>query len=206
MNNRLNIINAMLSIVGESAVDSLDTAHPDVVSASAFLDSNRSEILGQGWWFNKRTMTFTRDINGHIYIPATTITVDSTDNSKNLAIRDGKLFDVDNQTYIFTENQELETVVDLTEDEIPPVPLAVIKHSSVVEFAANSQVTGLAVNIAMGRLEKAEERLNALRFRHADTSFSNNVLNQRMQRFKNHYAGTKKSGFYGRYSSKLKKQ
>lgn len=205
MNPRLRIINAMLRIIGESAVDSLDTAHPDVVSAAEVLDSNKEEILGQGWWFNKFTVTLTRDINGIIHVPANTMSLDSTNPSHNYTIRDGKLFDMGNQTYIFTENQEVEIIFDLPEEEIPPVALSNVKHTAVVEFAAVNQVTGNAVNVAMEKQAKSEERLNALRFRNADVNYSDNMMNRNMQRFRNHFSTTRKSGFYGSYTSKLKK-
>lgn len=205
MSTRLSIINAMLRITGEFAVDSTLDNHPDVVTASALLDDERKDFLGEGFWFNTHTLDLFPDVNGFIYVPDGTLALDATDINVDVSIRGNRLFDNNNNTFVFTGKVEVEIIKDMVEDEIPPLAVSVIRYNSVLTFAADNQITGEPIRNAENKLAQALLRFNSEKYRKADVNFSNNKLNQRMQAFKRHYSTDRRSTFRNHRISKVKK-
>lgn len=178
--NKLNIINAMLRVIGEFAVDSELDSHPDVSICSEIIDSFKDEILSNGWWFNKKIVSYNLNTDGTISIPSTVIHLDATDTNRNVNIINGKLFDVDNNTYVFTKEVELSIISDLDILELPPVMFNYLKASCVVEFAGISHVTGTALQRAQVREAMALRALEKASLNKLDINFSNHRLKQRL--------------------------
>ena len=49
---KIDAINILLSLVGSSPVNSVDSGQPDAVAANNQLDRATTELLSRGWWFN----------------------------------------------------------------------------------------------------------------------------------------------------------
>ena len=206
MSNRLDIINAMLRITGEFSVDSELENHPDVVTCKAILDSRRREELGAGLWFNIVTMTLFRSPAGEIlYSADNVLALDATNVYTNVSLRNGKLYDNDNNTFIFAEDIEVEMIIDMSEEEIPPLALAYIKWLSVLEYAGIQQITGEPIKAAQTSLQRAEKLYSAEKFRKADVSFNDNPLAQRMFAFRRKFSTTRQNNYNGTSGSKLRK-
>lgn len=198
----------MLRISGEFAVDTELGNHPDVVTCRAILDDRRKEEQSAGWWYNTITSkTLFRDSNSKIVVPVGVLSLDTDNINTNVSIRGSYLYDNDKDTFIFDKDVIVTMVLDLPEDEIPPVALAVIKWKSVLEYAGAEQVSGTVVQSAVASLQEAEGRLVAERYRKTDVNFNNNPMARRLFAFRNKFTTQRISGYNGSagVSSKLRK-
>lgn len=198
----------MLRISGEFAVDTELDNHPDVVTCRAILDDRRKEEQSAGWWYNTIvSKTLFRDSNGKIAVPVGTLSLDADNISTNVSIRGSYLYDNDNDTFKFDSDIVVTMVLDVPEDEIPPIALAVIKWKAVLEYAGDEQVTGTVVQSAQASLAEAERRLVAERYRKTDTNFNNNPMSRRLFAFRNKFTTQRRYGYNGSagVNSKLRK-
>lgn len=108
---RLEAINRCLDAIGESPVNSVTSGVPDAEDASRMVDRATKEILETGWTVNSRyNVRLKPDVDGIIKVASSVLRVDTTGRSKRIAVTvmrdtDGldKLFNVDDQSFIFTE-------------------------------------------------------------------------------------------------------
>lgn len=111
MFTKLEAVNLLLDAIGESAVSSLSSGLPDAEKAERFLDRTSKQIQAKGWHCNRdENLLLPRDENNRIPIAGTYLRVDTTgvDRSRNVTVRDlggaKFLYDVKNQTFLFTKN------------------------------------------------------------------------------------------------------
>ena len=121
----LEAINAMLSTIGESPVNTVeDTGNVDVVIARQILQSVSREVQARGWHFNtEKNYNITPDSEGYLVLPNTVLKADTVypDDSKDVVVRGSKLYDRENHTYVFTDAVKVDMTVLLTFDELPEV-------------------------------------------------------------------------------------
>jgi hypothetical protein len=119
----LEAVNLMLWSIGESPVETLDDATlSDAESALALLRRSNRLIQTAGWHFNTdRKRLFTRDVDSFINLPPETLEVDTDgcNNWRDVQNRAGKLWDSDNNTFVFTEDLKLNIVLLKPFTEIP---------------------------------------------------------------------------------------
>lgn len=112
MTTKLEAINRMLTAVGQAPVVSLDIANPEIGTAVTILDSVNREVQGEGWHFNSEVKyPFTPNANGEILIPENVLQLSDNkyenDEQYQTVIRNGKLYDKINHTYIFPTNKTI---------------------------------------------------------------------------------------------------
>ena len=121
----LEAINAMLSTIGESPVNTVeDTGNVDVVIARQILQSVSREVQARGWHFNtEKNYTITPDSAGYLVLPNTVLKVDTVypDSSKDVVVRGSRLYDREKHTYVFTDAVKVDMTILLTFDELPEV-------------------------------------------------------------------------------------
>lgn len=122
---KLQAINTMLSVIGESPVSSLESnATSDVAIAKNILDEVLKEVQTDGWhWNTEFTVEFMRDVDGKIAIPGNVSRVD-TDPSASTAhysIRDGYLYDLTAHTDVFTADAKVTAIYLLEWEQLPEV-------------------------------------------------------------------------------------
>ena len=122
---KLNALNSILSMVGESPITSLEYVAD---SASATIALNIFEEVdrafqSKGWSFNTDIgKTFTRDAGNEISVPSNVIRInvlESTYPSLKVVQRGTKLYDAKNKTYVFSVDIVAEMVSLLDFDLIP---------------------------------------------------------------------------------------
>jgi hypothetical protein len=103
---KLESVNRVLRRAGGYPVNSLDTNGPSAAAeAERCIDESAKIILQREWNFNTRSkVTLTPDVNGYIAVPAGTLHLDTDGNSeyRNITYRGQRLFDVTNNTEIFS--------------------------------------------------------------------------------------------------------
>ena len=111
----LPAVNEILASVGQAPVTTLDQTNPDVAIAYNTLLQVSREVQAEGWTFNKEYhYPFTPDTNNEIVIPTNILQIDMAENGdyKHMDVirRNGKLYDKEEHTSIFTENIECDVV------------------------------------------------------------------------------------------------
>ena len=104
----LPAINQILMACGQAPVTTLDETNPDVAIAYQTLLEVSREVQSEGWTFNKEAhYPMSPDDNNEIVIANNILQIDlsqSNADDKNVIIRDGKLYDKEHHTYLWTED------------------------------------------------------------------------------------------------------
>lgn len=119
---KLTVVNALLRVIGESPVNTIDLGHPDIVHALNIWDEYSDEILSNGWWFNVETWQLQPQTDGTVVIPPDVLAVNTPDTNY---IKKGRyLYDLENHTNDFTgateTNLNLDLLMSWSVDELPP--------------------------------------------------------------------------------------
>ena len=117
-------VNALLRAVGIAPVGSLSSTNLDVVDAIQTLSTVNRSVQGKGWYFNTRfNREYLRDTMGEIELPANVLEVKMGANSAgatgSIIVRDGKLYDLDNDTSVLTTNYYLDIIELLEFEQLP---------------------------------------------------------------------------------------
>ena len=118
----LDAINIMLSVIGESPINSLsDLLTADAAAARNVLAEVSKAVQSKGWNFNRENAyPFTPDSNTkQIPIPPNFIYVEPLDIKRDIAIRGNKLYDKDNHTYSFDDDFKADVIQILNYNELP---------------------------------------------------------------------------------------
>lgn len=120
MLTKLDAVNIILNVIGETPVSSLTSGLPDAESAETKLDSTIMEVLAKGWQQNTESaINMTRNYEGHIVVPRQYLRVDTTgmDRDINITIRKQngkrKLFDLRNYTFKFTKDLLVDVLIEI---------------------------------------------------------------------------------------------
>ena len=118
----------MLTSIGQAPITGLDTANPEIATASLILNNVREEVLGEGWDFNsEKGYSLLADANGELTIPpgVLNISVNQEDNyfRKRAVRKNGKLYDNLSHSFSWGANTavSLDIVWDYEFEDIPAV-------------------------------------------------------------------------------------
>jgi hypothetical protein len=130
----LDAVNMVIRVAGEQPVQTLVTGVNDTLVAQAIIAEHTLRWLTANHIMsNTFTDTWTPDSDGHIALPANTLFVTATDRTINITQRDSdpvRLWNIDENTYVFDEALELQIVVGTPFDELPvPSQLAIVDSS-----------------------------------------------------------------------------
>ena len=123
----LEAVNVILSTIGEAPLNSLSGSLPvDGTMAKNVLSEISREVQSSGWHFNTHyKSTLTRDTNNNIPVATNVVRVELDPNlesksSYDLVQRDGKLFNLANNTDVFDKDfKDVTQVLLLPFNEIP---------------------------------------------------------------------------------------
>ena len=169
----IEAINIMLSTIGESPVNSLYEVHGvvDAVVAKSVLKEVSTAVQEEGWHFNiEKNFTLTPDsVNKEITIPYNCIQCDASgqDSERDVCVRDTRLYDRDNHTYVFDYPVTVDMVLVLPFDELPQAA----RHYITIRAARVYQQRVVGSETLGNFTEKDEARARAgLRKFEADTA------------------------------------
>lgn len=160
--NKRDAINEILLSLNEMPLD-VDDLVDDIQIATIIdkqLDITTKKILSNGWKFNTVTIDLYPNTLGYIPIPATFLSVYSSD--YNVTVRDWKLFNMDDMTYIWEEESiSCEIVQDIVFDDIPYMFANYIVQQASLESYIN--IIGNTDDISIRKLAVDNARREALR-------------------------------------------
>ena len=110
----LQAVNQMLSVIGEAPVNSITgTVTTDVSVAKNILDETSMSVQSMGWNFNTHyAYTRAKDTDNKVPLPSNCVQADASAQyrDRNLVIRNGFLYDMDDHTDVFGTSTILPTV------------------------------------------------------------------------------------------------
>ena len=121
--NKLDAVNAVLRRIGLTPVAALDTTGTSVqAQAERYLDDADRSCQARGWHFNTRiNVTLTRNVSNKIAVPANTYRIDTCDidADKDVTVVGGYLFDIENNTDVWTQNLNVSYVAKADFTDLP---------------------------------------------------------------------------------------
>jgi len=106
--NKIDAVNAVLRRIGLTPVSALDPGGLSVqAQAERYLDDADLACQARGWHFNTRSnVTLTRNASNKISVPASTYRIDTmgTDGDKDVTVVGGYLFDLENNTDVWSQD------------------------------------------------------------------------------------------------------
>lgn len=123
--SKLEAVNTMLTLVGDSPVNTLSATTSNAQIAELILDEVTKEFQYQGWHFNtENNVTLPRDNNNKIEVPDNVMSVDIDDlayPNTDIIIRGNYLYDKIKHSYEFSSDLKAEIIYFLTWDNLPEV-------------------------------------------------------------------------------------
>lgn len=177
--NIKDAVNEVLLSLNELPLDDTDNIS-DIgiaVTANEHIEIARKRILSKGWYFNTITTDLVPDVDGYIIIPNSYLSVDSVANN-NIIVRDAKLFDKDEFTFIFDEAEECTIVEDVVLDDLPfTITDYIVQLASLnayISIIGNSDDVAIRrENVNLARIEAMKDNARIKDgniFDHTDTS------------------------------------
>lgn len=139
MSTKLDVMNAMLSAVGEQPVSSATSGHPTAIACSVQIDKINKEFQERGWWFNQegKLNLLPEDTTGNIVLPNGTLDVDPDDVNSTLVQRGNRMYDPVNHTFAINQAVIVNLVLQLETEDLPEIAAAYLKAKCVYDFYVN---------------------------------------------------------------------
>lgn len=117
---KLEAVNTLLSVIGESPVNTLDDSQlPSVSIAKDEIERVSRQVMVEGLDFNTEIMELSPDEDEYIHIPEGVLRVEPVDCTRNIVWRGDKLYDRDWNTYGFDDNLEVRLTKGISFEDIP---------------------------------------------------------------------------------------
>ena len=119
----LEAVNVMLTTIGEAPVSTLSGNQVvDVSVAQQVLTEVSREVQSRGWHFTTDTrVELSPSVDTFIYVPADVARLDITNKTDDIIARSGKLYNLTDKTYVFTDKVEATIVYYMAFTELPDV-------------------------------------------------------------------------------------
>ena len=115
IDTELSAINTILGTIGQAPIQKIELENPEVNLIYNLLQESIIDVLGEGWSFNTEDhIPLPPDSDGFITVPANALHYDISDGqrlrSKDVTIRNGRLYDKVNHTDKFTSSIDVDVV------------------------------------------------------------------------------------------------
>lgn len=158
--NKRDGINEILLSLNELPLDVSD-AIADIEIATIVdkeLDIAKRKILAEGWFFNSFPRDLYPNAQKYIVIPQTFLSVDGGPSEPNILVRDWKLFDKSEMSFLFDDYKTCDVVEDIVFDDIPfhaaNYIVQVASLQAYINVIGNSEDIRLRMdNVRMARIE-----------------------------------------------------
>lgn len=178
---KLTVINRMLATMGQAPLNSLTEAHAFRDAGVSVLDFKNQEIQAEGWWFNLEQLKLSPSpTDSNIYLPGDSLEVRTL--SRTVVERDGRLYNLDGDTYTFTEDQWVVLVREVPFEQLPHLAAAYIAAEAVLDFQKNYDGDGTRTQRLERDVAVARAKVNAAMTRNRRPNFINS--NIRLQQLK----------------------
>ncbi len=111
----LSAVNSILGAIGQAPITTLNYENPEISFIYNILTEVNKDVQNEGWHFNTEYhVKTTPDTDGYVSLPTNTLRYDLTDDTHNqtqdLVVRSGRLYDLVDHTDVFTTDLYLDLV------------------------------------------------------------------------------------------------
>lgn len=151
--SKLEAVNIILGNIGEAPISSLIAPETDAFALSAitYLDETVRVVQSEDWEFNKDSdYPMTPDGSGFIAVTDSMISVDSSYRSSDLNVttRQGKLYNLEDHTFVFTGIVYTDVKWEFTFEELPQYIRQYIAVRAARIFAQRHANDGLSAQLS----------------------------------------------------------
>ena len=139
----LSAVNSILGAIGQSPITGqvANNANPEVAFIYNILTEVNKDVQNEGWHFNSENhVAVDPDSNKHLTLPANTLRYDlhdgQFDKTRDLVVRNGRLYDLVNHTDEFDSEVYLDVVTLYEFGDLPNVFQRYITYRAAVRAAA----------------------------------------------------------------------
>ena len=184
MLQELDIVNEMLSTLGEAPLNELDEEHPLVPAARRIITIATYRLQSEGWWFNREHVTLHPDpTTGEVLTPADAIRADPRDRGLNFVQRGRRLYDPENATYNIGQEVPVVLIRNVPFADLPPTAQHVISLTAQVEFNKAYDGDETKVRMLTQALGQTTTLLRREHTRNVDTNLLDAPAHQRKINF-----------------------
>ena len=166
----LSAVNSILGSIGQSPVTNITgnaLQNPEIAFVVNLLNEVNKDVQTIGWTFNtEHRVKKSPDAQGNYVVPSNAIVYDISDGQidrdTNVVKRDGKLFDTNHQTDVFTGEYYFDIVTLYPFTDVPPaIQRYIIARAS---MRAATQLVSNGDLVKLLQVEEQQARANAIEF------------------------------------------
>lgn len=174
MTASLDVLNHVLSVVGETPVSNPDSQHPTAQTATNTINRVNKRMQLRGWWFNRDiNLSLSPNLAGEIIIPANTLKVDPVDTRSRLVKRGTRLYDPINHTFIISDTVPVNIVTLLDIDDLPDAAVQYLSDKSAYDFYVNDDGDELKAKLLLMEVQYSWAALTAQQLQMSNVNAKN---------------------------------
>lgn len=174
MTASLDVLNHVLSVVGETPVSNPDSQHPTAQTATNTINRVNKRMQLRGWWFNRDiNLILAPNLSGEIIIPATTLKVDPVDTRSRLVKRGTRLYDPINHTFVINDSVAVNIVTQLDVDDLPDAAVQYLSDKSAYDFYVNDDGDELKAKLLLIEVQASWAALTAQQLQMSNVNAKN---------------------------------
>lgn len=174
MTASLDVLNHVLSVVGETPVSNPDSQHPTAQTATNTINRVNKRMQLRGWWFNRDiNLILTPNLAGEIIIPVTTLKVDPVDTRSRLVKRGTRLYDPINHTFVIDTTVAVNIVTNLAIDDLPDAAVQYLSDKSAYDFYVNDDGDELKAKLLLMEVQSSWAALTAQQLQMSNVNAKN---------------------------------
>lgn len=176
MDQKLDILNAMLAAIGSSGITSTVGRHPGLIRATPILERNNRTLQARGHWFNTEwKLKLLPTTDKEFILPERTLKADTSVKSEPYVRRGRTMYDPINHTKaIDIPHMLLDVVVQLDYGDLPIAALDLIRARSVWDIMQASDADQINLNAHKVELQRATMAFETERLSQADYTLRDN--------------------------------
>ncbi|URQ05184.1 tail tubular protein A [Acinetobacter phage APK127v] len=177
----LEAVNAILPYLGQHVITRVeDSRNPTVSRIVAAIDRQRKSVLAEGHWFNEvPNKVLLLNTDKTIDAPLNTLAIYG--NTKRVAKRGPKLYDIDNDTRYFTGPVKVKVIYDYPFEELPEYAAQYITYLAGIEVYVSDY--GMENSIQLMTERKEANRLLLVQENMRNRKWNSNDAAMRRSRF-----------------------
>ena len=181
MTASLDVLNHVLSVVGESPVSNPDSQHPTAQTATITITRVNKRMQLRGWWFNRDlNLLLSPNLDGEIIVPSTTIKVDPVDSRSRLVRRGNRLYDPINHTFNIGTAIPVNMVTLLGIDDLPEAAVQYLADKAAYDFYVNDDGDELKAKLLLMEVQTAWAALVAQQLQMSNVNAKNRPSTARL--------------------------
>lgn len=178
---KLTVVNRMLATIAEKGLTSLTDTHRMLADCLDNLDEANRQIQADGWWFNMETVTLIpNNVDSGLYLPNDCLSVRTP--TRNLVKRGNRVYNLDEGSYIFTTDLEVELIREVEFEDLPEIAASYIAATAVLQFQTSFDGDAQRTGQLNQTVSRTFIGINTAHTRNRRSNFINS--NARLQRLK----------------------